>query len=580
MTTSVEETLAQRCATQLHDAFLAYNADFGIITRRARIRFEQRDWHGTQRDAKERIELYDLHIESAAMWIKRGLRGRVKDRELWRRIKRAFTRIVDQYADAEFSKTFYSSITRRIFGTVGVEPLLEFVGEETIPLRNVGGPLIGRSYVNRDGLEQMFSEMLADCEWSVPFADPARCASFIADQVREHYRTHQKSDTVLCVDMIGSVFYRDSRAYLIGKATGWTRSAPLVIAFANKDNGIEADAVIQTERGVRVMFGFARSYFHVDLEPVGPAVVFLRKVMPRHTVHELFTMLGRAKQGKTERYRGLARHLQYSEDDFIVAPGKKGMVMAVFTLPSYDVVFKVMRDRFAPPKDISHHEVTKRYAMVVRHNKAGRLVDTQEFRMLRLQKDRIDAELLEELLSEVSERVLVDEDSIIVKHAYVERRLRPLDLYLREVEHEDAVKAVLDYGNALRELAATNVFPGDLLTKNFGVSSTGRVIFYDYDELCLLTDCNFRDIPEASTYEDEMSADPWFSVGPADVFPEEFINFLGFDTKLEQCFIEAHGDLLTAAFWRDYQERHLAGEVIEVLPYGRQGASFGHSGRP
>jgi len=289
--------------------------------------------------------------------------------------------------------------------------------------------------------------------------------------------------------------------------------------------------------------------------------------MPRHTVHELFTVLGRAKQGKTERYRGLARHLEYSQDQFIVAPGKKGMVMAVFTLPSYDVVFKVMRDQFAPPKDISHEEVQRRYSLVVRHNKAGRLVDAQEFRMLRLEKDRIDPALLEELLTEASHRVLVDVDSIIVEHAYVERRLRPLDLYLREVDFEEATKAVIDYGNALRELAATNVFPGDLLTKNFGVSSAGRVIFYDYDEVCLLTDCNFREIPKARTHEDEMSAEPWFSVGPKDVFPEEFGNFLGFGSELESRFLEEHGELLTAAFWQELQQRHRSGEVVEVLPY-------------
>jgi len=283
----------------------------------------------------------------------------------------------------------------------------------------------------------------------------------------------------------------------------------------------------------------------------------------------LFTVLGRAKQGKTERYRELARHLRLSGDKFITAPGKKGMVMAVFTLPSFDIVFKLMRDRFAPPKDITHEEVRKRYGLVARSNKSGRLVDAQEFRMLRIDKDRFDPVLLAELLEEAGETVFMDGDSVVIRHVYLERRLRPLDLYLREVERKDGLEAIIDYGNALRELAATNVFPGDLLTKNFGVSSTGRVIFYDYDEVELLSGCNFRDIPEAENHEQEMSAEPWYSVRPNDIFPEEFAPFLGFNAEQMRVFLEHHGELLFADYWRALQARHRAGEVIEVLPYHR-----------
>lgn len=560
---------ASQCAVTLRDEFLAYNEEFRKITQRAKLRFEMRDWHGGQRDSDERVELYAQHIIRATKGLSDALGEGLFDHELWIQVKAEFEVLIEDLADAEFAKTYFSSVTRRLFKIVGVEPEIEFVGEETTPLRNSDGPLVGNNYTQRGCLVEMFRKLLDDYAWVVPYRDRDASAAYIASQVTEHYRKMHKSDAVLCVDMIGPVFYRLTRAYAIGRVTGWTQSTPIVIAFENTDDGIVVDAVIQTDRGVRVMFGFACSYFHVDLDPVGSAVQFLHGLMPRHMINELFTVLGRAKQGKTERYREFARHLRFSKDTFITAPGKKGMVMAVFTLPSLNIVFKLMRDRFAPPKNITHEEVRKRYRLVARSNKSGRLVDAQEFRMLRIGKRRFDSALLEELLGEASHTVFVDGDSVVFRHVYVERRLRPLDLYLREVEREDSLDAVIDYGNALRELAATNVFPGDLLTKNFGVSSTGRVIFYDYDEVELLSNCNFRDIPEAQTYEDEMSAEPWFSVRGNDIFPEEFAHYFGFSREQMDVFLEVHGELLTADYWRALQARHRAGEVIEVLPYQR-----------
>ena len=559
--------VTESAAAAVRAAYLAYNAEFRTITQRARRRFEQRDWHGGQRDAAERIDLYDEHVDRLVGDLPALMGEALRDRALWVKVKSRYAEVVANLPDGEFAKTYFSSVTRRLFGTVGVDPAVEFVGSEMAPLRNTDGPLFGRNYTNRGSLTSLFDQLLGDISWNLPFAHRQTCAEYLAAQVTAYYREEQKSDTVLSVDVIEAVFYRDTRAYVIGKVTGWTTSTPLAIAFENTVDGVVVDAVMQSERGVRIMFGFARGYFHVDLDPVGAAIVFLRRVMPQHPVHELFTVLGRSRQGKSERYRVLARHLSFSSDRFMVAPGKKGMVMAVFTLPSFDVVFKVMRDRFAPPKDISHEEVERRYSMVQRNNRSGRLVDAQEFRMLELPRVRFEDDLLDELLSECADRIAIEGDSVVVRQAWVERRLRPLDLYLREVAEPDAARAVQDYGQALRELAATNVFPGDLLTKNFGVSTGGHVIFYDYDEVVSVTDCVFRGIPRARHHDDEMSAEPWFSVGPRDVFPEEFPNFLGLSEPQLEAFVEAHGEILTAAFWSRIQEQHRTGQVVEVLPY-------------
>jgi isocitrate dehydrogenase kinase/phosphatase len=565
--TANDEQLAAGIASAIKDAFLEYNAQFRAITRRAKGRFESRDWKGGQRDSAERIDLYDEHVSASVAHARAVLGDRATDRAVWVRAKSIFSALVHSYADVEFTKTYFSSVSRRLFFTSGVDDAIQFTGEETIPLRNIAGPLIGKNYHSEGSLERMFAALLADYSWSVGYADQARCAHYLAMQVREHYARQLRGDTVVCIDVLTPVFYRDTRAYLIGKATGWTHSSPLVIALENTDRGVAVDAVIQSEEDVSALFGFARSYFHVDVDPVGAAIVFLRKVVPRETVHELFAILGRAKQGKTERFRGFERHLRFSRDRFVNAPGKKGMVMAVFTLPSYDVVFKVIRDRFPPPKDTSHEEVKQHYKLVARHDKAGRLVDAQEFRMLRFDRARFEPSLLDELCTEAAKTVRIDGDALLVDHAYIERRLRPLDLYLREVDRDTAIEAVLDFGQALRDLAATNIFPGDLLLKNWGVARSGRVIFYDYDELCLLTDCEFRDIPVARTHEDEMSAEPWFSVGANDVFPEQWPAFFGLPSDLLAAFCEEHAELLSAKWWRGIQQRLRSGEVLELVPY-------------
>ena len=297
--------------------------------------------------------------------------------------------------------------------------------------------------------------------------------------------------------------------------------------------------------------------------------------MPTKPIDELYTVVGRAKQGKTERYRRLYKHLTKASDRFVDAEGQKGMVMIVFTLPSYEVVFKVIRDRFEFPKTASRADVMERYQFVFQHDRVGRLVDAQEFRRLRFPTALFDGELLDELLTEAGQSCHVDGDDLIIDHCYIERRLRPLNLYLDGADAIAARRAVIDYGRAIRELAFSNIFPGDLLLKNFGVTRNGRIIFYDYDELCLVTDCEFRDLPQARFEEDEMRADPWFYVGPNDVFPEQFVNFLGLPADLREVFLVHHADLLTADFWRDLKSRHAAEQWVEVVPYAQSATDAG-----
>ena len=558
---------AQDCARRIAEAFVRYNAEFRAITRRAPQRFDDRDWRGSQHDIVERIELYDLFVNHTVEEIRALLGERALDRALWRRIRAAFAARLAKLPDAEFPKTYFSSVSRRLFGTIGVAPDIEFVATDLDPLANATSTVVTNTYLNHGSLSLLIEDLLGDVRFRTPWRDLDASIRHVTTEVQRHLESLGGNARGARIEVIRPVFYQMSRAYIVGRILGAGPCIPLVLALKNSGGGMLVDAVMMAEGDVSIVFSVSRSYFHVDLERVDEAVAFLKTLLPRKPVSELFTMLGRAKQGKTERYREIMRRLGDTEERFVHAPGEKGLVMVCFMLPSLEVVFKVIRDRFPYPKTVLREEVLAKYRLVYRHDRAGRLVDAQEFRRLRLPRRLFAPELLDELLRETALTVREDGEYLDFDHLYIERRMIPLNLYLRSASPAAAEQAALDYGQCIRDLANTNIFPGDLLPKNFGVTRHGRVIFYDYDELCRVTDCHFRDLPRPANPEDEMRAEAWFYVGEQDVFPETFINFLAFDAAQRAALLRTHGEIFTAAYWRRVQRRLSDGEVLEVLPY-------------
>ena len=545
-------------AAAIAEHFRAYNDEFGRITRRAALNFLAEDWHSAQQDAVARIELYDERVTRCVEVLAEQLKPRSTESDLWIEIKRAYEGLVARRPDSDFYRTFFNSVCRDLFGTVGVNAEVEFTATS---MGRASGAVPIRVYRVGTSLPTAVREIIADLPFGAAIRDQEAAVHRISAEIGRHFSTGRQRAPE-SIELIEPVFYRGLNAFIVGRLIADGSITPIVVAFSNSHEGVKVDAVMLSMADVGSLFGYARSYFHVDLPVVGAAITLLRSFMPRKPVDELYTVLGRAKQGKSERYFTLQRHLDSSIDSFVNAPGDRGLVMIVFTLPSHDLVFKVIRDHFGAPKTNSRADVIERYQFVFRHDRAGRLVDAQEFKRLRLPRARFMQEVADELLREASESCRIEGDDLIIEHCYIERRLRPLNLFLREADPAAAEAAIIDYGDALRDLAASNVFPGDLLLKNFGVTSHGRVIFYDYDELCLVSDCVFRDLPQPRCEEEEASAEPWFQCGPNDVFPEQWLQFLAVPKVLQPVFLERHAELLTAAWWREMAERAAA----EVQP--------------
>ncbi|MDX1414037.1 MAG: bifunctional isocitrate dehydrogenase kinase/phosphatase [Candidatus Promineifilaceae bacterium] len=564
-----DSRLAGIGAKTIHQAFSTYREQLDNITGRAKGRFEDQDWKGLQEDAAKRLGLYKRIVDLVEAAVRDLLSDRLHNKLIWAAMKAVYSGLIADNDDWELAETFYNSITRRVFTTVGVDPQIEFVATDFETPPTPSRISIYRTYRQAASTAALVHQIVTDYGFAAQFADLKTDVRLVAIHIEHKLQELGALRSVDRAEMVKSGFYRGMGAYLVGRLFSGPHLIPFALALIHTPQGMVIDGVLLDEDSISILFSFARSYFHVDIKRPFDLVQFLHTIMPRKRVAELYISLGYNKHGKTELYRDLLNHLAYSDDQFEIARGQRGMVMIVFDMPTYDMVFKLIKDRFNYPKDATRKDVMAKYDLVHRHDRAGRLVDAQSFEYLQFDRNRFSPDLLQELADVASETVSINGNQVVVKHAYVERRVTPLDIYVKEAAESAAASAVIDYGCAIKDLANSNIFPGDMLLKNFGVTRHGRVVFYDYDELCFLIDCKFRRIPPAGSYDDELANEPWFHVNERDIFPEEFNHFLGLSGELQMTFHRYHGDLFDVKFWRNTQERLKTGEWVHIFPYSR-----------
>lgn len=560
---------AKLIAEAILDGFDRHYRLFRDITAGAQRRFEVADWPTVQAKAQERIDFYDHRVGETVAILRREFRLRDRNDHLWRRVKVEYLRLLPQHHQPELAETYYNSVFCRLFdrryyhnANIFVWPALstEHLEAEV--------PTFRCYYPGRDGFALVVCAMLDGFDFRAPFRDRRHDLRNILRAIRARFPRGDNRDQNFQIAVLSCLFFRNKGAYIIGKAINGADQIPFVIPVLHHEaGGLYCDTLLTGEDEIADVFSFSRAYFMVDTEAPAAVVDFLRPLMPRKGKAELYTAIGLQKFGKAEFYRDFLKHLRYSSDAFMLAPGIPGMVMCVFTLPSFPFVFKLIKDRFAPPKEVTHAQVKAKYQLVKQHDRVGRMADSWEYSHVAFPLDRFAPELLTTLERDAAGSIEIDGGYLIVKHLYIERRMIPLNLYLGTADDAQLAAAIRQYGSAIRELAAANIFPGDMLFKNFGVTRQGRVVFYDYDELCYLTECNFRSIPEAPYPEMEMSGETWYSVGPDDVFPEEFATFLLNDPRIRRAFLAHHRDLLDPVWWRERQEHIRAGHLEDVFPY-------------
>jgi len=595
--TRLDSSLAYDIAKAMMDGFNRHYRLFRTESARAKHRFETADWHGQQRAQRERIEFYDLRVLECSNRLEREFKAGEQAMDIWQQIKLHYIGLLVNHHQPELAETFFNSVTTKILHRsyfqndfIFVRPAVstEYIENDETEKR----PTYTAYYPSRENLTEVIERMVLDFGLQRPWLDLQRDAAMVA-QVMRDLLGDAKLRANFQVQVLTGLFFRNKGCYIVGKLiNGFNEFGFALPVLHSQDGPLIIDAALFGEDDLLMLFSFARAYFMVDMEVPSAYVQYLRSMMPRKPRNEIYNALGLAKQGKTLFYRDFLQHQRHSTDQFRIAPGIKGMVMLVFDLPSFPYVFKVIKDYYPHQKETTREQIKGKYLLVKQHDRVGRMADTLEYSEVGFPRDRFDDALIAEIEKfapsqlEISDRDGDGNVEVIIKHVYIERRMIPLNIYLQEAfdagganpadtsptaarAREQIERAVVEYGNAIKDLVAANIFPGDMLWKNFGITRHGKVVFYDYDEIEYITDCNFRKVPEPRNEDEEMSGEIWYSVGPKDVFPETFAPFLLGNPVVRSFFMQHHADLLEADFWQRHKERILAGHVYDVFPYDK-----------
>jgi isocitrate dehydrogenase kinase/phosphatase len=564
-------------ARTILDGFDKHYRLFRETTRAAKRHFENGDWTTAQREARERIAFYDKRVQECIQILEDEYDQDDLTDEVWREVKLHYIGLLTDHKQPELAETFFNSVCCNILHRayfhndfIFVRPAVstEYIQNDEIE------PTYRVYYPAKDGFRYTFKRVITNFQLRGEFADLDRDVALVEERLNATFGETQPEPNHQ-IQVLASLFFRNKGAYIVGKGINGNREYPFVVPILHNRKGqLVLDTILLDTAQITVLFSFTRAYFMVDMEVPSAYVQFVRGMLPRKPRSETYSMFGLQKMGKALFYRDFLHHLRYSSDRFEIAPGIRGLVMVVFALPSFPYVFKVIKDHFPAPKETTRAIVKEKYQLVKYHDRVGRMADTLEYSNVAFPRARFDEDLLAEL-KEVAPSIVEEEgDEIVIKHVYIERRMIPLNIWLTNAEKSGDDKAmehgVFEYGNAIRELVAANIFPGDMLYKNFGVTRHGRVVFYDYDEIEYITDCNFRAIPAPRNEEDEMSAEPWYPIAKNDVFPEQFDTFLLGNPNVKKYFMKHHAELLTPQFWQDSKQRLLDGHVADIFPYPQE----------
>ena len=573
---TLQNVIASKLARSVFAGFEAMFSQFLNITLGAQSRFEQRQYHSVQSAMRERLQVYEREVKNVSEAVRVIAYAELTCPQTWQLAKNIYGDMVQNHENKPIAHTFFNST----FGAIWDDKKIRTVHLFVLKAKYRSEPRSYESLVSRVSLHNGFNNavktLITNQVFRVPFShlelDVATLQSTLMQgakqQCKQVYELINLNDGY--IEYANSLFFRNKACYLIGRCIAKNGdNMPFAIAILNTDEGLKLDAVMMGADQLSLLFGFARTYFMVDTDKPARYVDYLSVLMPHKQRFELFNAIGFIKHAKTEFYRYKVDTTKNSPANFkyVTAPGTPGMVMLVFTIEGLDYVYKVIKDKFSAPKTATKAQVIDKYNFVKQADRVGRLVDTHEFRYLAFDLSRFSEELLEQMKSQIGSSIVISGKALILKHVYVERKMTPLNLYINQCDNKTLERVMHDYGKAIKELAGANIFPGDMLMKNFGVTRWGRVVFYDFDEICPLTDCNFRDVPQTQNALEELSSNSYFDIAENDIFPSQFKVFFSANEVAFNYFNNEHSNLFLATFWQDCQQQVHNGYLPDVYPY-------------
>ena len=562
-------TQSQKIAATILRGFDRHFELFSKITKRAKQRFEQANWEGDNQARVERIAYYDTRVREAIVELEQNFTVEHPEKDLWKQVKLQYMGRLYEHRQPELAESFYNSVFCQLFDRSYYHNTHIFVrpGLSTDVI-DMQSPAYRSFYPAEHGTKLTLNTLLNLFDLNLEWQDLERDIARLEKAFEPLFNSPRQSSDTCQLQIITTLFFRNKAAYIVGRTRIAGEISGFVIPLLRSDDGLlYVDTLITDSRSLAIIFSFTRAYFMVDSQVPSALVGFLQSILPSKTKSDLYTSIGFQKQGKTLFYRDFLSHLAHSSDQFIIAPGIEGMVMNVFTLPSFPYVFKVIKDKFDAPKKISRQQVKDQYLYVKTHDRVGRMADTLEFSHVAFPIERISDELLDKLKQVISDSLTIEEDQIIIRHLYIERRMIPLNLFLSEANDEALDHVVKEYGNTIKELIKANIFPGDMLLKNFGVTRQNRIVFYDYDEIMPMKLINVRAIPPARTPEQEMATEPWYRVDENDFFPQQFEHFVMSYPKVRALLLKHHADLLDPEYWQEIIKNLKKGIRADVFPY-------------
>lgn len=573
---ALQHVVARKLARSVFAGFEAMFSQFLNITLGAQSRFEQRKYHSVQSAMRERLQVYEREVKNVSEAVRVIAYAELTCPQTWQLAKNIYGDMVQNHENKPIAHTFFNST----FGAIWDDKKIRTVHLFVLKAKYRSEPRSYESLVSRVSLHNGFNNavktLVTNQVFRVPFShlelDVSTLQSTLMQgakqQCKQVYELINLNDGY--IEYANSLFFRNKACYLIGRCIAKNGdNMPFAIAILNTDEGLKIDAVMMGADQLSLLFGFARTYFMVDTDKPARYVDYLSVLMPHKQRFELFNAIGFIKHAKTEFYRHKVDTTKNSPANFkyVTAPGTPGMVMLVFTIEGLDYVYKVIKDKFSAPKTATKAQVKEKYNFVKQADRVGRLVDTHEFRYLAFDLSRFSDELLEQMKSQIGSSMVISGKALILKHVYVERKMTPLNLYITQCDNKTLERVMHDYGKAIKELASANIFPGDMLMKNFGVTRWGRVVFYDFDEICPLTDCNFREVPQTQNALEELSRNSYFDIAENDIFPSQFKVFFSANEIAFNYFNNKHSNLFLATFWQGCQQQVHNGYLPDVYPY-------------